>query len=77
MPGIPGGRLNSFNDVSDAHRCPEVQRKIDNQTTKDARNGGRLSPPAYSSYVDLFGDTQCVFQFDTQVSDCAVHLGVA
>ena len=40
------------------------------------RDDGRLLPSAKRSDVDFLGDTECVIEFYTEVSDGAVHLGV-
>ena len=39
-------------------------------------DGGRLLPPAKESNVELLQDAQRVVEFDAQVSDRAVHLGM-
>ena len=67
--------------------CPVVQilnvrsgleaAAIDRCEQRPVRNGGRLLPSAKCSNVDFLGDAQRVVQFDAEVSDRAIHLGVA
>jgi hypothetical protein len=53
-------------DAAAANRCE--QRLV--------RDGGRPLPSAKRSDVDFLGDAQRVIEFDAEVSDRAIHLGV-
>ena len=66
-----------FCSVSDARAVSEVQRISEDGEESLPAKGERPLPFAQHSNVDLFCDTQSILQFNTKVSDCTVHLGVA
>lgn len=66
-----------FCSVNDALVVSEVQRISEDGEELLPTKGERPLPFAQLSNVDLFCDTQRIFQLDTEVSHCAVNLGVA
>jgi len=63
-----------FCDVSNALVASEVQWKIEDIAKGLKEIGGQRLPPALPLNVDLLGNTQRVFKFDTEVANRAVHL---
>ena len=62
---------------SDALVVNEVQRISEDGEELLPATGERPLPFAQLLNIDLFCDTQRIFQLDTEVSHCAVNLGVA
>ena len=63
--------------VSHASLETEVQRISEAGEELLTKRGEQPPPFAQFSNVDLFCDTQSIFQLDAEVSHCAVNLGVA
>ena len=50
------------------------RRKTKDQRSSPVLKGEWLSPSSHLSNIDLLGNTQRVFKFDTEVANRAVHL---
>ncbi len=68
LPLVPGAAFEAWARYVPPLRC-EHRSAQDWRTARTARQGG--------SNVDLLGNAQRIFEFDTKVPYCAVYLGVS